>query len=174
MLVHLLVLNAFTGPPPTPKHECNHSDGCKTNNRADNLEWMPRSQNIAHAYATGLHKRYVGSGASAAKLTEAQVEFILALVVARVYRRDIAKQFGISQRMISDIVSGEHWKHVARPHGLNNRRTGRQILTEDAVREIKSLLLAGDLTHGAIAARYGVSGPTIWQIADGRTWKNVK
>jgi len=170
MLVHLLVLRAFRGEPPTPKHEGNHENGIKTENWLDNLTWMTRPENIKHAYDTGLHKRYVGSRASAAKVTEAQVVEILRLVAARAYRKDIAKQFGLSTKMIDEIVSGAHWKHVPRPD-LSGKRMGRHVLVEAQVREIKTLL--GTMSHGEIAARYGVKPPTIWHIANGRTWKHI-
>lgn len=54
--VHTLILEAFVGPRPTPKSMCNHIDGCKTNNAAENLEWVTASENIRHAYQTGLRK----------------------------------------------------------------------------------------------------------------------
>lgn len=48
--IHRLVLNAFVGPPPTEKHECNHKNGIKHDNRAENLEWVTRSENLKHAH----------------------------------------------------------------------------------------------------------------------------
>ena len=88
------------------------------------------------------------------------------------YRKDIAADFCISMKSIDEIVSGDHWKHVARPD-LSDKRLGRHILTETEVRQIKNLLSSGELSHGQIADQFGVSGPTIWQIAAGRTWKHV-
>ena len=172
MMVHRLILETFVSPAPSPDHEGNHRDGNKINNRADNLEWTTRAENIQHAYDTGLHGRYVGSAASAAKLTEGDVVTILDMVAARAYRKDIAARFGISTKMIDEIVSGNHWQHVPRPD-LGNKRTGRHILTEDDVRAIKILLATGNLSHRQIGEQFGVSGPTIWQIADGRTWRHI-
>lgn len=49
ILVHLLVADAFL-PPKPDGHEINHKDGNKANNRADNLEWSTKSDNIHHSY----------------------------------------------------------------------------------------------------------------------------
>lgn len=56
--LHHLVCLAFHGLPPVhkdrKKYEVNHKDGNKHNTLPDNLEWMTRGENIAHAYETGL------------------------------------------------------------------------------------------------------------------------
>ncbi len=52
--VHLLVARAFlTRPAET---EVNHIDGNKLNNYLLNLEYVSRSENMLHAYRTGLNK----------------------------------------------------------------------------------------------------------------------
>ena len=53
--VHVLVANAFLGENRNGL-QVNHIDGKKTNNRADNLEYCTQSENMKHAYATGLQK----------------------------------------------------------------------------------------------------------------------
>ena len=54
--LHRLVAMAFV-PNPHGYKEINHIDGNKTNNRAENLEWSTRSQNMRHIYQVLGRKR---------------------------------------------------------------------------------------------------------------------
>lgn len=71
--VHRLVAQAFISNVEG-KPFVNHIDGVKTNNCADNLEWVTHSENCQHAYDTGL--RVSGYKRDDALLTAEQVREI--------------------------------------------------------------------------------------------------
>lgn len=54
-LVHRMVAETWI-PNPNNYEEVNHINGNKDDNRAENLEWVTPSENIRHAYRTGLKK----------------------------------------------------------------------------------------------------------------------
>ena len=51
--IHRIVASVFA-KKDTCRQEVNHLDGNKLNNRAENLEWVTRSENVKHAYSKGL------------------------------------------------------------------------------------------------------------------------
>jgi len=99
-------------PNPQDKPQINHKDGEKLNNRSDNLEWVTPSENLQHAYDTGLRSHLVGEKAPNNKITEENVLRIKGLKGIK-KQTDIAKEYGISRQHISRIWNNRTWKHLA-------------------------------------------------------------
>jgi len=121
-LVHRLVAEAFIGPPPSKRHVTNHRNLIKTDNRAENLEWVTHQENILHASHGGVWKqrnrdnstRLSGSRNPKAKLSETQVrEIKAALALERISVKDLAARYKTSIFMIYNIRAGVTWKDVA-------------------------------------------------------------
>lgn len=58
MLVHRVVATAFV-PNPLGLREVNHINGDKTDNRAENLEWVTSKANHTHAVSIGLQPQAI-------------------------------------------------------------------------------------------------------------------
>lgn len=102
------IATAFHGEPPFAGAQVNHIDGCKQNNRATNLEWVTRRQNIDHSIALGLNAR--GERHGAAKLTTRDVRAIKHLWARGVDGRDLADAYGVTYNQIQAIGSGRLWR----------------------------------------------------------------
>lgn len=109
-LVHRLVAEAFVGPCPA-KWTVNHKNGVKTNNRADNLEYCTRGENVAHAVRMGLCVRGFEAGRRKSPLTASQVSEIRRLY-GEYTQKELAKRFGVGQTAVSCIVRRKRWKVV--------------------------------------------------------------
>lgn len=105
MFVHRLVAEKYV-PNPDCKPQVNHKDGDKTNNRADNLEWVSNSENRRHAVKNGYQVH--GEKCPWAKLTEKDVEFIRDSKDKK--HSELAKLFGVSASTIRDVRSFRTWK----------------------------------------------------------------
>lgn len=109
--VHRLVAKAFIPKLPGCE-EVNHIDSCRSNNAAENLEWVTASGNRLHAYRHGgLTAKGAKNGYS--KLTEiAVLEIRSHPSLTRDMQEKLSAKFGVSMATIRDVAARRTWTHI--------------------------------------------------------------
>ena len=111
--VHRLVANHFL-EKTEGKDEIDHINNDKTDNRAKNLRWVTRGENVRNAFEEGLYKSRKGKNSNTAKLTEEEV-----VEIRKIYENtektqyDLADIYGVSQVQIGRIVRRETWTNLS-------------------------------------------------------------
>lgn len=107
-LVHRLVAMTYLNNPLNYKY-VNHKNGIKTDNRLENLEWCSHSQNIKHAYNTGLMSNK-GDCARHKKLSSDVVRKIRELYqTGKFTQKKLAHMYKTHQTNISRIIKNINW-----------------------------------------------------------------
>ena len=114
--IHQLVAQAFI-PNPDNKRTVNHISGIKTDNNVNNLEWATYSENLSHAYDSGLRTsvplEFIGQKNYKRKLKPEQVlEIKRLLATGNLTHKEIATKFSVARSTITEIKSGRRWKHL--------------------------------------------------------------
>lgn len=109
-LVHRLLALAFIDREDSNRDCVNHIDGNKLNNGLDNLEWVTKAENNAHAYKKGLmntEKAVMSEDVSSGEK------------ILYPSAREAFRQTGICHRQISDAclgrqktAHGKKWKFI--------------------------------------------------------------
>lgn len=107
--VHRLIAITFLGPS---KLTVNHKNGIKTDNRLKNLEYLSNTENMRHAYRTGLRTNPHSEDHGRAKLSNKDVKAIVDYPRTFGSGRTLAKQYGVSPSTISAIRSGRLWRKL--------------------------------------------------------------
>lgn len=107
--VHKLIALTFI-PNPENKPQINHINGIQTDNRIENLEWVTVSENMKHAFRTGLNSSQ-GIKHSQAKLTEENIHEIRSLKGIK-SQSQIAKLYGVTRSAIESVITKRTWNHI--------------------------------------------------------------
>ena len=105
--VHRLVAECYIENPNNYK-QVNHINGIKTDNRVSNLEWVSQSQNMIHAYQTGLIPS--GEEHHKSKLTNEQVDWIRNYYIYKHPKfgsTSLGKKFNVCHGTILRIVKNQ-------------------------------------------------------------------
>ncbi len=204
--VHALVLTAFVGPRPEGM-ESRHLNGDRRDNHLANLCWGTKLENATDKHRHGtmargdhsgprLHpERLVrgdqhwtrqypdrvlrGENTGSAKLTDDAVRDIVAKWNAGETQPALAREYGVTDTIVSAICRGKSWKHLGLvdpssvvPGPLIGERNPFAKLTDASAREILVRLRAGE-SQTALAKEFGVLQGTISKLYLGRTWKHI-
>jgi hypothetical protein len=108
--IHRLVARAFI-ENTNKKRFVNHKNGIKDHNTVANLEWCTESENVNHAYKTGLIPK--GEKSHLAKLKTTDILTIRLAHSAGVKQSIISSMYDISRASVHRIVHRKAWKHIA-------------------------------------------------------------
>jgi DNA-binding transcriptional regulator YiaG len=116
--IHRMVADAFLGPR-APGLQVNHKDGIKSNNTVANLEYVTNRENAHHAIRLGLIdvEKIARLGRACAgvgrKLNAVDVAKIRHMAGAGASRKSLAREFGVHEMTIGEIIRREIWRSVA-------------------------------------------------------------
>lgn len=97
---HRLRMMVFYPVENMDKLQVNHIDGNRNNNEFSNLEWVTPSENVLHAFRTGLSKPLKGESNPKSVLTENKVREICERLQNGDPTTKIAKDFNVSSSLI--------------------------------------------------------------------------
>lgn len=106
----IVVCTAWHGPKPEAAEVVRHLNGNPADDAPSNLTWGTQQENMADKYAHGTAQ--FGENSTNAKLTEAQVQAILADEQSTA--KSLAKLYGVSKQTIYAIRSQRNWSYLHR------------------------------------------------------------
>ncbi|WBK39941.1 HNH endonuclease [PinkBerry-associated phage LS06-2018-MD08] len=105
--IHRLVAIAFI-ENLLNKETVNHKNGIKDDNRVENLEWMTYSENIKHAFDTGL-KSLKGENHNQTKLKNEDIYYIRK---SKKTIKELCDIYNLSRKALENIINRKSWKHI--------------------------------------------------------------
>ena len=132
-LISRIVKIEFDWIPGCEQLQVNHFDGNKANNCLWNLEWTTGSENIRHAFRTGLKHALTGENSSSASITNEQAIQIAEMVISQKYSSyiEIANIVGCSPAVVSDIVCGNNWGSLLSSYHLERFKKNSVLRLSD-------------------------------------------
>lgn len=108
-VIHRLVALAFI-PNPFNKPQVNHIDGNPSNNNMENLEWCTQSENMKHAFRTGLQTPNITN----TKLTTEDIPLIFEMRKQGLTHKEISLNFDVNRKCIGDVLNKKTWTNTTK------------------------------------------------------------
>lgn len=168
--MHRVVYTVFVGDIPEGL-QINHIDGNKHNNHVSNLEVCTASENLLHAYRTGLAKPPCGEKQGSSKLKEEEVLQIYGLIDLGYNNSAIAKLYNIYSGHVSSIRSGHRWKYLFDREGrtvLNSLGRLKYPLPRSIY--IYEKCINTDIPQNTLGRDLGIDPSVVNRIRNGKAW----
>lgn len=170
--VHRLVAIEFV-ENPEDKPLVNHKDSNRSNNKAENLEWVTPSENATHMVTQGNNSDKNGILNPMALLTEEQVLEIREFDGPSII---LAKKFNMSSNAIDRVRVGDSYKNVGGrilPKGSRNVENAYKIHRKLADEQVLEIRQNKELSNRKLAEAFGVAKSTIEAIKNFKTYKHI-
>lgn len=114
--IHTLVMEAFVGPRPEGM-EVAHLDGCRDNNRIDNLRWCTHKENMQHMGPQGVYFKFRPHQSKLSPLDAIEIRRRCKHgKIGPRHQKDspmaLAKEFGVKPGAIWKVLYRESFKYV--------------------------------------------------------------
>jgi len=155
--IHRLVMESFCWFEGCDKYQVNHINGIKIDNYIGNLEWTTRSENMRHAYLTGLN--HSGEDCLLSKYSNQTIIRIADLLMQDTlsYSQICMEVFGECNdgylHLVSNIANKNSWNILLQNYNFPKYRTHKQVLSDDKLHRIYQYHLENPMLIGSDIAR---------------------
>lgn len=145
------------------KFHVNHIDGDKSNNNFWNLEWVTRSENMLHAWHTGLIKTN--------KADYELVHSVCKKLESGFKASDVATSLDIGIDLVQDILQGKSWNWISEEYDFTLVPKKGRLNPEKVLRICR--LLENEIPMKEISEQLNTSYYNIKNIKQRRTFQNI-
>lgn len=172
--VHRVVFKTFVGEIPD-KLQINHIDGNKLNNHITNLEVVTASENVRHAFDTGLHSIPFGENNGMHELKEYEVLEMYQLIKKGLTNKDLADIYGVHDRYVSLIRHGHRWKYLFEREGMKPMKSlGNLRMPLAKAVYIYNMCLTSEKGQDRLGPELGIDPSTVSRVRTGKSWKDFR
>lgn len=166
--IHRLVAMAYF-PRHMWKEVVNHKNGKRDDNSLGNVEWMTQSENVIHAYETGLIKNKRRD--SQRSISDELAHEICQMIEDNLVNKEIIFATGVSPGVVSGIRNGTVYTDIVSTYDFSNCLSSRRKISDEKIRQVCEGIENG-LSWRDLKS-LGVSSATIAKIKSRKTGTHI-